>query len=150
MCHSAHCTTSWNFTVAFGASGLVKAWKVVESGLSRPWQEFRLLTGLFSSVGIAASSARVVSRVSSIHAIACGFASVTLLVFVTWPVIVTACPGLGVAGVNESMVTSTTGSSAAGLAAAVVAAETVADATIIRLAAVAAESLSRRLNTPSP
>jgi hypothetical protein len=48
------------------------------------------------------------------------------------------------------MVTATTGSSAAGLATALVEAETAADATNTRPAAIAAESLSRRLNTPSP
>jgi hypothetical protein len=73
-----------------------------------------------------------------------------LLVFVTRPVIVTGWPGFGVAGLKESMATSTTGSSAARLATALVEAETAADATITRPAAIAAESLSRRLNTPSP
>jgi hypothetical protein len=48
------------------------------------------------------------------------------------------------------MVTSTTESSAAGLATALVEAQTAADATNTRPAAIHADSLSRRLNTPSP
>jgi hypothetical protein len=52
-----------------------------------------------------------------------------------------------VAGVNVSIDTSTTGSSAAGAA---IDAGTAAKAAIRRPDPAAAESLSRRLNTPSP
>ena len=116
MCHSCHGTTRRNGTEAFGCRGTLKDWKVVESLLSRPLQSFCFCRGCSSSVGIAASSARVVSRCSSIQAIACGLSKVVLLVLVTRPVMTTCWPGFGVAGANESMVNSTTGSSARGSA----------------------------------
>jgi hypothetical protein len=78
------------------------------------------------------------------------FSRVTELVFVTRPVITTWSPGFGADGVNESMATSTTGSSADGLATASGPGWAATDAAITRLAPTLAQSLSRRLNTPSP
>ncbi|GAB3827266.1 hypothetical protein GCM10028799_49820 [Kribbella italica] len=72
------------------------------------------------------------------------------LVLVTRPVITTWSPTFGAVGVKESMVTSTTGSSAEGLATASGAGWAATDAAITRLAPTLAQSLSRRLNTPSP
>jgi hypothetical protein len=74
--------------------------------------------------------------------------NVTELVFVTRPLITTGRPGLGATGPNESIVTWTVGSSAG--AASAGAPKVAAEAATNRQALATAESLSRRLNTPSP
>ncbi len=149
MCHSCQGTVRVNCTDALGASGASKAWKVGELRLARPTQLFRWSIGLSCSVEISARSAAVDSRLLSIQAIACGLPNVVELVFVTVPLITTCWPGFGATGPNVSMVTWTVGSSA-GAATVGVVPRIAADAAISRPAPAAAESLSRRLNTPSP
>jgi type IV secretory pathway TrbL component len=99
---------------------------------------------------MVASWLRVVSRSRTMQAPASGLVNVTPPVLVTRPVIVTGWFGAGAAGVKESMAISTTASSAAGAATAADCPETADAAASSRPVAAAAESLSRRLNTPSP
>lgn len=94
-------------------------------------------------------SAELASRVRSMQASAWGSSNVTELVFVTRPLITTGLPGFGATGANESMLTSTV-SSSPGAAAVGWTPKNAAQATTSRPAPAAAESLSRRLNTPSP
>ncbi len=150
MRHSFHGTLRLNCTDAFGASGVSYCWNTPVSGVVIRLQLTRSFIARSCSVETAAISAAVDRRwVRSIQASACGASRVWVLVFRTLPLISTSSPGFGATGPNESMLTWTTGS-ATGAATVGDVPRVAAVAAISRPAAAAAESLSRRLNTPSP